>query len=95
MAQGVIQGASAACEFAVPEPPEGEELNLDTVVVKYSSAGQLVETFAQVPTAAECDDSSFYIEADTIHLCPEACAIVQSDEDAEIDVLYGCSVTPS
>jgi hypothetical protein len=95
MALGVIQGAAAACEFQIPDPPPGEMINLDTIQVKYSSAGVPVDTFNRVPTLADCDASSFYIEGDTIFLCPEACTIVQSDEDAEIDVLYGCAINPT
>lgn len=92
MAQGVIQGAAVACEFPVPDPPQGQTLDLATVQVRYSSAGVEVATFDQVATAAECNATSFYIEADTIKLCPEACAVVQADDDATIDILFGCNI---
>ena len=38
------------------------------------------------------ETTQFYIEADTIKLCPTACILVQSDPDAEIDILYGCEL---
>jgi hypothetical protein len=92
MAEGVIAGAAIPCEFDIPEPPMGETLDLATVQVRYSSSGQLVSTFNQVPDAASCTADSFYIAMDKIILCPEACTIVQSDENATIDVLYGCDL---
>jgi hypothetical protein len=35
---------------------------------------------------------AFYIQADTIFLCPEACATVQGDPGAQLDVRFGCDV---
>lgn len=95
MAQGVIAGAQVACEFAIPEPPEGETLDLDTVQVRYSSNGTLVDTFNQAPSLAECSttENQFYIEGEQIKLCPTACDAVQTDANAAIDVLYGCDLT--
>ncbi len=92
MALGVIEGAAVPCEFDIPEPPPGETLDLATVQVTYSSSGQLVATFDQVASLADCTPNSFYIEADKIKLCPDACTTVQSDENAEVDILYGCAV---
>ncbi len=92
MAQGVIQGAAASCEFDIPEPPQGEMLDLTTVQVRYTSGAGAVTTFDQVATLADCNASAFYIEGDKIKLCPETCAIVQADDGAEIDVLYGCAI---
>jgi len=93
MAQGVIQGASVACEFAIPDPPMGETLDLSTVQVKYTS-GAVVDTMNQANDLASCSASAneFYIEDNLIKLCPNACTVVQSDENAEIDILFGCDL---
>ena len=45
---------------------------------------------AQVPGAAQCAPSSFYLEGGMIHLCPETCALVQEDSKAKINVLFAC-----
>jgi hypothetical protein len=94
MAQGVILGARVACEFGIPEPPEGETLDLETVQVRYLSDGQEVEVFNPAPSLADCSETEnqFYIEDDTIKLCPSACALVQADDKAEIKILYGCEL---
>lgn len=93
MAQGVIEGAQVACEFLIPEPPVGETLNLATVQVEYTS-GANVDTFDQVPSLAACTDGKFYIAGDQIILCPTTCDVVRADPDAEIDIKFGCDVTP-
>jgi hypothetical protein len=93
MAYGVIEGAQVACEFLIPEPPVGETLNLATVQVEYTS-GANVDTFDQVPSLADCTDGKFYIAGDQIILCPTTCDVVRADENAEIDIKFGCDVTP-
>jgi len=52
----------------------------------------VVATFSQVPSLAECNATSFYIEGDLIILCPEACDTVQQDEEAKINILFGCEL---
>jgi hypothetical protein len=91
MAEGVILGAQAPCEFDIPEPPAGQTLDLSTVEVSYNSDGTPVGTFDQVATLGDCTPTSFYIDMDKIILCPDACTTVQADEKAELKVLYGCS----
>jgi hypothetical protein len=92
MAYGVIDGAKVDCEFPIPEPPMGETLDLATVQVKYSSDGMPVATFNQVATASLCTPESFYIDGETIKLCPDACGVVQADENAKVDIAYGCEI---
>jgi hypothetical protein len=94
MAQGVIEGAQVPCEIAIPDPPSGMTIDLETLEVDYGSDGSLVESFGRVAGPADCDAHSFYIEADTIVLCPEACAVVQVDENAELSVRYQCGGPP-
>jgi hypothetical protein len=92
MAQGVIQGAAVPCEYDVPAAPDGQTIDLATVQVQYASAGLAVSTFNQVADLASCAADSFYIEAAKIKLCPDACALVQADPDASVNILYGCDI---
>lgn len=93
MALGVVKGAQVPCEFDIPEPPPGENLDLNTVEVAYSSGDTLVQKYGRVSSEAECDDSSFFIEDEKIILCSEVCDVVQSDPDARIEILFGCEIT--
>jgi len=90
MAQGVIDGAQVACEFEVPEPPAGEQLDLETVTVVYTSNGTEVATYTQVADATACTPNSFYLANNTITLCPGACTTIQADENAKIDLRFDC-----
>lgn len=91
IAKGVIEGAQVACEFPVPEAPSGEEIDLETVVIAYTPGdGGNTQKLKQVAGAAACMPSSFYIEAGIIKLCAEACALVQADDKAKVDILFGC-----
>jgi hypothetical protein len=93
IAQGIIQGTAVSCAFPLPEPPQGQTLDLETVQVKYTPGdGGDAVTFVQVDTAGDCTDDGFYIENEEIVLCPGACALVTADLGAEIDVLFGCDV---
>lgn len=92
MAQGVIEGAQVKCEFPIPEPPMGETIDLETVQVQYTAGDATVSTYNQVASAALCDPSSFYIENNTVILCPAVCDVVKADEDAKIDLKFGCTI---
>lgn len=94
MAEGVILGAAVSCEFLIPEPPEGETLDLDTVQVRYGSDGEEIEVFNKVDSINDCsqDDYNFYYDESHIILCPNTCDLVQSDPNAEIDILFGCEL---
>lgn len=94
MAQGVIEGAVAPCEFAMPEPPEGEILDPATIEITYTPGdGSPMVSFHQVSDPANCDAQSFYIEGDVIKLCEQACDLVQADDKAKVDLLAGCGTT--
>jgi hypothetical protein len=91
IAKGVIAGAKVACEFQVPEPPAGETIDLTTVVLEYTAGGMGdPQKLKQVMAAKDCNASSFYIENNIIKLCPVACATVQGDDKAKINILFGC-----
>jgi hypothetical protein len=93
IAKGVIEGAQVACDFPLPKPPEGQMLDLDTVVVEYTAGGMGAPTnFKQVKTPAECAPDSFYIESEIIKLCPDTCAVVQKDDKAKLAILFGCDI---
>lgn len=96
IAEGIIEGSAVACEFTIPEPPSGEELDLDSVRVRYDPGAGDPVLFERVDGPDACTDDGFYLDeaAGTIVLCPGACALVQGDEDAQIRVVFDCTNTP-
>ncbi len=90
IAKGVIKSASIACEFSVPTPPQGKELDLNSITVEFTPQAGTPTKFTQVANAAACAPGSFYIEADKIKLCPGACTTVQGAPNAELQILALC-----
>jgi hypothetical protein len=94
ISEDVVTRRQVACEFAIPAPPLGKELEPDKVAVNYISgnaSGNL--EFLQVLDPADCGPDAFYMQASSIVLCPEACAFVQADDAARVDVLFTCEST--
>lgn len=93
IAEGVVAGAQVACSFAIPDPPEGTTVDLNSVVVDYAPGDMSPnKQFKQVADLASCAAESFYIDkgANQIHLCPDTCGVVKNDEGAKIAVLFAC-----
>jgi hypothetical protein len=95
IAEDVVTRTQVACDFAIPPPPPDKDLELEKVAVNYTSGnGTADQEFLQARTPADCGPDAFYIEGNTrIVLCPEACAFVQGDEMARVDVLFTCEST--
>lgn len=93
LAHSVVESTKADCVFDIPTPPEGQFINRLTIAIEYrEGGGDEVVQFSQIADAADCDERSFRIRDDRLELCPAACAQVQADEAAQIDVLYACLV---
>ncbi len=97
IAADIVQQAQDPCQLVIPEPPPGQEFNYDFITVLYTPGGSTIpEEFTQVPSLATCgnDDDKFYIEDDIIKLCPGACAIVEADGEAKLEIKVPCPPTP-
>ncbi len=91
IADSVIEGAEIECSFPIPAPPMGKVLDDDGVSVEYTPMGEgNPQSFMRVANPGACTPSGFYIEADEVVLCPQACALLQTDKDAKIEVSFTC-----
>lgn len=94
IADDVVRQAPVQCVFDIPPAPAGRAVTLDNVAVSYLLGGSgTPRELDQVRTAGACQDGTFYIEGEQIHLCPDPCARVQQDLDASVDVLFTCRNT--
>jgi hypothetical protein len=92
IATNVIEQSVLACDIPLPEPQMGQTIDTTTVQVDFTpSMGQPI-SFHQVPDLADCEPDAFYIEEESIILCPDACDAVQGDAMATLGVRYGCDV---
>ena len=90
IAQGVIAGARAACEFVIPPPPPGFTM-FNRIIVNYRPMGSgAVQTFTKVANAGACGPTNYYVDMNKIFLCPQVCTLVQADMQAKVDVIFTC-----
>jgi hypothetical protein len=95
LARSVVESTRADCVFQIPAAPERQSINRATIAIEYRPGGDGEPVqIAQVQDSAACDERSFHLRDDQLELCPEACAIVEADTAARIDVLYGCLIVP-
>jgi hypothetical protein len=94
IATDVISRSEVACDFDIPPPPQGKELDLNKVAVAYTPGdGSAAQTYRQAQSSALCEPGAFYIENNRIYLCPDACAAVKADPAAGVGVLFTCEST--
>ena len=89
LATTVIETTPVTCDIAIPEPEGGEPLDPDTLEVEYESELGAIEVFHQVPGLAACEPAAFWVDATDIHLCPDACGLVQADDAAALIAALG------
>jgi hypothetical protein len=93
IAKDVITTTQLTCDFAIPAPPAGRQLETDKIAVSYKSGGMLVQDFGQVGNASECRPDAFFIENGRVVLCPEVCQTISKDPQGSVDVLFTCNST--
>jgi uncharacterized protein YegL len=89
----VIRGAALSCEFKVPTPPVGKDIDYNTVNVVYSPSVGARDTLTynatcQGGTGWHYDNAA---KPTKIVLCDATCTAVQKDQSAKIDVVTGCA----
>lgn len=95
VAEGVVSGSKVPCKIKLPEPKEGQTLDLNTISIVYSPGDMSKPLeFTRVESEGACaggKDKFFIDEADKlIVLCPETCKLVEADPTAKVDVKLEC-----
>jgi hypothetical protein len=94
IAEGVIEGSRASCEYDVPVPTGGI-VDYDQTVVSYLPGGVVANgiELTRVADDMACgNDPAYYFNQDftKIFLCPNTCVTVQADDMAEVSIDFGC-----
>lgn len=92
-----IRGQSLACEYALPQPPAGQTLDLQKVNVQYSPAGGSAQTLKYSEACASADGWRYDNAQNPtkILLCQSACDKAKSDVSAKMDLVLGCQTNGS
>jgi hypothetical protein len=101
LATEVIMGATLPCEWAIPDPPEGETFDPDQVNVEFDDGSGDPLVIGRVEGPAECasvSDGWYYddpVSPTTILACPQTCDRMQGAMTAEISIQLGCATVPA
>lgn len=101
LSTAVISGATLACEFDIPEPPEGEAFNKDEVNVEFidGMGGTLEIGYVDDPAACGGVTDGWYYDDPSnptkIIVCPQTCDKIQGFEMAEVAIKFQCPTIPA
>ena len=96
LAGSVIGTAELACHRTIPEPPDGEVLDLDKVNIQFTDDSETSRLIGHVKSPEECDQVEngwLYDDPskpETIHVCPQTCDWIQDQQRAKIMLEFGC-----
>lgn len=91
-----IRGAALGCEFEIPTPPNGGEIDSDMVNFSYTPKSMgTPKVLLRADDLADCNGQpGWYFDSNfaptKIILCPASCVTVQADSNATVEALFGC-----
>ena len=92
----VIGGTQLACEFLIPEPPNGETFDPNEVNVEFDDGLGGTTSIPRVDDATQCAlvaDGWYYdnpAAPTMIVMCPQTCADAQVAKNGSINIAFGC-----
>jgi len=94
-ALGAIRGQLLDCDFPMPEPKPGVEVEPNFINVNYTPGGGAKATLTRLADESACAGASgWYYDNPTtptrIILCPSTCDTVTADSMASLEILLGC-----
>jgi hypothetical protein len=94
LAMNVVSHAGIACDWPIPEAPQGQSLDSNKINVTFTQPdGQVVE-LGRIPAGQTCDGrEGWYFDDDaaptTVLSCPASCDRFKTS-GGRVDVLFGC-----
>jgi hypothetical protein len=89
-----IRGQSLSCDFAMPQGTVDNPVDPARINVNYTPSGGTTLLIGQTSSASDCATGGWYYDNATaptrIFLCPNTCAVVQSDPNASLQIVLGC-----
>ncbi len=95
-----IKESTLACEYDIPEPPEGFVFAPDEINVEYDE-GTGLENIGYVSSASDCAQvgAGWHYDDETnptkIVMCPFSCQRFAAAANATIDIQFGCATIPA
>lgn len=96
-----IRSHGLGCDYELPPPPMGQQLDSNEVNFTYTPKGVgEPKTLPRADDLADCNDKpGWYYDSNAaptkIVLCPASCTTVEADGEAKVSVLFGCKSVPN
>jgi len=95
LAKELVSGSKLACDWAIPTPPEDELMDIEKTSVQFTLDGTRESPLPRILDGANCaDHDAWYYDnpenPTRIFACPVTCERVQSADQAEVGILFGC-----
>ncbi len=93
----VMADVPIACEWELPPPPKGQDLDPEKVNVDFTDGNNNINEIGYVESAEDCpgvEHGWYYDEPqnpEKIYACPQTCKWIQADLNAAISIKFGCS----
>ena len=91
----VVASAALACEWDIPEPPDGEVFAANEVNVQLTANGNVTSP-GYVGSAADCAavTAGWYYDdpanPQQVLVCPQTCDAIQGAQAASVNISFGC-----
>lgn len=91
-----IRSEALGCDYEIPEPPPGTQLDLDYVNFNYTPKGiGTPKILPRVDVVGDCGNlAGWYFDNNLgpqkILLCPASCSTISADDTAKVAALFGC-----
>lgn len=101
VAQQVIGGASLACSYQIPDPPDGEVFDRDQVNVEFEDSDGTPLSIGRVESEAACAGVAqgwYYddpLAPSRIIVCPQTCDTIREFEAGKVAIKFGCETIPA
>lgn len=92
----VVGSATLSCEWVIPEPPEGMDLDPALVNFVFTDDDGVSTVIGRVDSEADCanvEHGWYYDDPDNptmVYVCPQTCAWIQGFETATVVIEFGC-----
>ena len=93
----VIASATLSCEWEIPPPPEGEELNPNLINVEYLDSSDVSHFIGRVFAPEDCSTVAqgwYYddnVNPTVVYVCPQTCEWIQGEVGSALNIHFGCT----
>ncbi|MBN2191909.1 MAG: hypothetical protein JW751_03765 [Polyangiaceae bacterium] len=86
-----IAGRVISCDYSLPTPPPGEEINPGEInLFVWPSGADPIQVLKDVDP--DCTQGWYFDEAaQRVRLCSESCNLVRSDPNLRLELMFGCA----